>query len=209
MPNSGNKQTFAAARELLKQRIDFEDFLSKLSPKDRTNAERRVTALEAEPEPNRARLWKQLVCTMITFAPAAKFVGSQTVQFYVPDGKHRMQVFALEDLQDGNMTVYCPNVLDEAIKGGLLSAAPGQEEPNMYSIASSKDLLRVEPLDKNSTNAAAHFKDLLGWNRKALRVTLLPAPSASQLEATELLCAIAAQHFVANTLPSVAVAKKS
>ena len=208
MPNSGNKQSFTAARDLLKQRIDFEDFLSKLSPKDRTNAERRVTALEAEPEPNRAKLWKRLVCTMITFAPAAKFVGSQTVQFYVPDGKHRMQVYALEDLQDGNMTVYCPNVLDEAIKGGLLSAAEG-EEPHMHAIASSKELLRVEPLDKNSTNAAAHFKDLLGWNRKALRITLLPAPSAARIEATEMLCAIAAQHFVANTLPSVAVAKKS
>ncbi len=185
---------------MLRGRITFEAFLAKLSPKDRANAERRVGVLEAE-APGRATLWRRLACSMMTLAPhAAKFVGRQTVQYYVADGRYRKQVFAMEDLQDGNFTVYCPDVLAEATKAGLVAPSP-QDGPHGYAIPETGERLRIEPLDGASLNPGAHFKDMTGWNRKALRVTLPPAPSEAQVEAAELLCALAAQHFVPSPPP--------
>jgi hypothetical protein len=204
MPNSRAKQVLAAARGSLSRPMAFEEFLGKLVARDRANAEKRVAALEAEGSPERARLWRRLACSLMTLAPhAAKLVGKQTVQFYVADGKYRMQVFALEDLQDGNFTVYCPDVLGEAVDAGVLArpatgavigAAPG--EANVYAVAGSGETLRVDSLDKDSLNPKEHYKDLTGWNRKALRITLPPSPSAAQVEAAETVCAMAAQHFV-------------
>ena len=202
MPNPAPRQSLAAARESLARPIDFAEFLARLPAKDRVNAEKRVAVLEAGPDPRRAALWRRLVCVLMTLAGhAAKFVGKQTVQFYVADGlRYRMQVFALEDLQDGYMTVYCPDALAEAVKAGVLT--PADAATHMYVIPTSNEPLRVESLDGNSLDPGAHFKDLTGWNRKALRVTLPPAPSAPQVEAAELLCAIAAQHFVARPAPT-------
>src|SRR5690348_13998984 len=116
MSNAGAKQTLAAARELLARPMGFADFLAKLPAKDKLNAERRVAVLEADANPGPAVLWRRLACTLMTLAPhAAKFVGKQTAQFYVADGKYRMQVFALEDLQDGVMTIYSTDALAEAV----------------------------------------------------------------------------------------------
>jgi hypothetical protein len=206
MPNSADKQVLAAARASVKNPLDFDEFLAKLSPKDRANAEKRVGVLDAEPDQRRVPPWQRLACALMTLAPTAKFVGKQTVQFYIPDGKYRMQVFALEDIQDGIMTVYCPNILDEVIKAGVLRPLE-QGETHMYLIQPSGEPLRIEPLDKTAINPGAHFKDLLGWNRKALRITLPAFATPAQVETTELLCAVAAQHFV-RTEPSAAVPAK-
>ena len=196
MPDLEAKQVLAAARASLASPLGFSDFLAKLPTKDRANAERRVTVLAADPVPGRAQLWERLACTLMTLAShAAKLVGRQTVQFYIADGKYRMQVFALEDLQDGHMTVYCPDALDEAMRAGLL-ARPAGGADHAYVVAASNEPLVVESLDVNSPDPGAHFKDLTGWNRKALRIALPPTPSAAQVEAVELLCAVAAQHFV-------------
>ena len=196
MPKSVPTQLSVAVRESLTRPIDFAAFLAKLPGKDRVNAEKRVAVLEEGPDPRRAALWRRLVCVLMTLAGhAAKLVGRQTVQFYVADGlRYRMQVFALEDLQDGFMTVYCPDALAEALAAGLL--VPADAEQQMYVIPGSGEPLRVEALDRDSLDPGAHFKDLTGWNRKALRITLPPSPSEAQVEATELLCAIAAQHFI-------------
>ena len=201
MPNPSPKNALAAAREALARPTHFTDFLAKLSPKDRVNAEKRVGVLEAGPDPQRATLWRRLACTLMTLAGhAAKFVGKQTVQFYIADGKYRMQVFALEDLQDGYMTVYCPDILKEAAKAGVVASA--DPEAHMYLILGSNEPLRIESLDGQSLDPAAHVKDMTGWNRKALRITLPPSPSPAQVEAAELLCSLAAQHFVSNPPPA-------
>lgn len=182
------------ARESLAHPMNFETFLSKLAPKDRVNAQRRVEVLEAEADPSRVRLWERLTCDLMTLAShAAKLVGRQMIQFYVADGKYRMQVFALEDLQDGQFTIYCPDVLQEAIEAGLL--APAEEgDPNLHQLKAG-GLLYIESLDGKSLNSAPHYKDMVGWNRKALRIVLPPSASPAQVEATTLLCAIAAAHF--------------
>jgi hypothetical protein len=167
----------AAARASLASRLSFADFLAKLPPKDRASAGRRVSVLGAEPDPARAPLWRRLVCTLMTLSPhAAKFVGRQTAQFYVADGKYRKQVFAMEDLQDGHFTLYCPDVLGEAVKAGLLAASP-EAASHGYLVRPSGDPLRVEPLDGASINPGTHFKDMTGWSRKALRVMLPPSAS--------------------------------
>ena len=188
------------ARLSLARPLDFEAFLAKLAPKDRINAQRRVEALEAQGDSLRVRLWKRLACALMTLAPhAAKLVGRQMIQFYVADGKYRMQVFALEDIQDGHFTIYCPDVLQEAIQAGLILSA--EEEPNVRRLGAG-GLLLVESLDKDSLNSAPHFKDMVGWNRKALRIVLPPSPSPAQIEATELICGLAARHFIATPLPT-------
>jgi hypothetical protein len=196
MPDPGAEQVLAAAREALARRVDFADFLARLSARDRVNAVKRVSVLEAEPDPGRAPLWRRLVCALATLAPhAAKFVGKQTVQFYVADGKYRMQVFALEDVQEGNFTVYCPDVLAEAAKAGLLARMPNAPA-DAWLVLASNEPLRAESLDGDSVNPGDHFKEMTGWNRRALRISLPPSPSPAQVQAVELLCAVAASHFV-------------
>lgn len=183
------------ARRSLAHPIDFETFLAKLATRERVNAQRRVEVLEAEVDPSRVRLWKWLTCALMTLAyHSAKLVGRQVIQFYVADGKYRMQVFALEDLQDGQFTIYCPDVLQEAIDAGLMVPAE-KGEPNLHQLKAG-GLLFIESIDGKSLNPAPHFKDMVGWNRKALRIVLPPSASPAQTEATTLLCAIAAAHFV-------------
>jgi hypothetical protein len=196
MSNPASQRVMTDASESLKHRLRFDEFLAKLSPKDRINAERRAALLEASDTPGVAELWRRLACTLMTLAPhAAKLVGKQTVQYYVADGKYRMQVFALEDLQDGNITVYCPDVRATAVEGALLVAMGSADSAGIYGIVGSRCTLRVDALDRDSVNPAAHFKDMVGWNRTALRVTLPSTAAAEQVAAAELLCAIAATQF--------------
>ena len=188
-------QTLKAARAALSHPLSFDEFLAKLSPKDRAGAGRRLSVLDAMPDQTHATVWRRLACALMTLAPfAAKLVGKQSVQLYVADGKFRMQVFALEDLQDGICTIYCPDVLDEALGAGLLTHLP-RPDVDQYVIQSSGERLTIKRLDKSSSNPAPHFKDMTGWNRKALRITLPSSPSPSQLETAELLCAIGAQRI--------------
>jgi hypothetical protein len=186
------------ASESLRRPLSFQEFLAKLPQKDRVNAEKRVVALEAAGAPGLAELWRRVAAALMTLAPhAAKLVGKQTVQYYVADGKYRMQAFALEDLQDGKLTIYCPDVLEKAVEAGLL-APPMVADPcgtGTYRIVGTPDALRIDALDRDSLNPAAHFKDMVGWNRKALRLTLPPTASAEQVAAAELVCAIAARGF--------------
>ena len=204
MPHLQFKRTLDAARTSLSHRLSFAEFLAKLPIKDRASAERRISALEAMPDQAPAHLWRRLACSLMTLAPfAAKLVGKQTLQVYVADGKYRMQVFALEDLQDGNFTVYCPDVLKEAAEGGLLSV-DADGPPDQYLIEPNREKLIIQRLNGKSLNPAPHYKDMMGWNRTAIRITLPPSPSPAQVEVTELLCAIAAQHFVRTALPMVA-----
>jgi hypothetical protein len=205
MPKTKPTAVLAAARAALAKPLRFEDFLAKLPPKERVNAERRVDAFAAEEQgAGRASMWQRLTCSLMTLAPVAKVVGKQSIQFFIPDGKYRMQVFALEDLQDGNLSVYCPDAVAEAVAAGLLAQHDGADDadPATYVTIGHGEPLHVDALDKHTINPAPHFKDLMGWNRKALRITLTPGATPGQLEATELLCAIAASHFA----PSAAAA---
>ena len=177
--------------------IDYEGLLAKLGPKDKTNVERHLQTVETELNPDHAKLWKRLATHLITLAShAVKTTGQQSVQFFIADGKYRMQVFALEDLRDGKLTIYAGNVLDEAVKQGLVTPPPKNErETHAFTMHGGKDKLILEELDGKTLNPAPFYKDMLGWNRKALRITLPTKATNHEVEAAEILCAMSAQKW--------------
>jgi hypothetical protein len=179
--------------------IDYDGLLAKLGPKDRTNVERHILAAEAERDTDHARIWKRLATHLMTLAShAAKTTGQQSIQFFVADGKYRMQVFALEDLRDGKMTIYAGNSLDEAVKEGWITPPPKNErETHAYALGNGKDKLIIEELDGKTLNPAPFYKDMLGWNRKAIRISLLTTATPAQLEAAEQLCTLSARKWLA------------
>ena len=227
MPTSTQaRRTIDAARAALAAPVDFDTFQAKLAPKDRLNVQRHLAALEADAD--HAALWTRLACDLMTLAPhAAKTNGQQSVQFFIPDGKYRMQVFALEDKRDGKLTVYVGNVLDEAQAKWLLkkaprdpaagraaggAARPGEDppeaaadattgSPNAYrpataaagAAASGPETLWIDELDGKTPNPAPFYKDMLGWNRKALRLTFLTTAAEPLVETVEAMCALSAK----------------
>lgn len=175
----------------------FQDFLATVSARDRANIEKHVAVLDAEAGPGHAKSWKQLALILRKLAPlSANTIGPQVIQFFVADGKYRMQVFALEDRRDGQILVYLPDVLAAAVKGGVL-AKPPAGHPDDYPIRSHKgEALHVELLDAaNTPDPQPAIKHMLGWNRKALRLTLPALANAAQLAATEALCELVAKSW--------------
>lgn len=178
----------------------MEDFFKVVSAKDRTNVERHLAAIDAEPDAAHGRLWRRVATTLRKLAPlAVQTVGQHAVQFFVADGKYRMQAFALEDQRDGKILVYLPDVLEEAEKKRVLGASTqtGEAGEAEYAVRGSKGVkLRIDALDANNTpNPAPHYKHMLGWNRKALRLTMLTTAGDAEISAAEALCALAAKRW--------------
>jgi len=194
MPTTKAKNSLASARAILSNVIDFDSFLQRLGPKDRLNAERHLAACEAETEGNHAKIWRRMAAVLMSLAPhAAKLNGRQSLQFYIADGKYRMQVFAMEDLADGKISIYCGDVRDEATKTGLLTGkAKPAGDRTLTGIQGSSDGLDIEALSGRSASIAPFYKDMLGWNRTAIRIILPVTATNAQLTATEELCAISA-----------------
>ena len=181
--------------------MEYDAFLAKLGTKDRLNVERHVAAAEAEGESGatHARNYRRLVSALAGMAPhAAKTHGQQAVQIYVPDGKYRMQVFALQDQRDGLIIVYCDDVLDVVLKSGMLTGPyEVAEQKNSYRLPNSVDSLKIDQLDGKTANPSPFYKDMLGWNRRAIRITIPATATEAQVKATETLCAIGARKWQA------------
>jgi hypothetical protein len=108
-----------------------------------------------------------------------------------------MQVFALQDQRDGTLSVYVSNVLKDAIAGGILRAPARTDSQQTYRIGHSDDTLEIEEMDGQTPNPLPFYKDMLGWNRKAIRVSFPAAATPSQVEAAETLCALSANGWLA------------
>jgi hypothetical protein len=177
--------------------MDFDGFLAKLGTKDRLNVERHVAACELEPDGIHAKQYRRLATSLMAMAPfAAKTHGQQALQLFVPDGKYRMQVFALQDQRDGVMIVYCEDVLPQALKAGLFTGPQEvAEQNNSYRITKSVDSIKIDQLDGKTANPSPFYKDMLGWNRRALRITVPAAATDSQVKAVEAVCALAAKKW--------------
>jgi len=160
---------------------DMETFLTGLAGKDRSNIEKHLAACDAEPDPTHGKLWRRLAVSLRKLAPLpVTTVGQHAVQFFIADGKYRMQVFALEDARDGRLMIYLPDILADVQKAGAAAVAA----------------LQPEALDSaNTPNPSPHIKHMLGWNRKAVRITLPTRATSQQISATETLCAIAADRW--------------
>lgn len=168
------------------------ELLGRAAAKDRTHIQRHLAALDAQPDGSHAALWRRVAAMLGSLAPLPiQTVGHSAIMFFVPDGKYRMQMFALEDQNDGRVSIYLPDILKQAIAKKIIRKG---EAPGEYAIVGSmRNTLRLEALDsQNSPEPAAHVKNMLGWNRKALRITL-PAIAADgpRVNATEALCELA------------------
>lgn len=185
----------------------FDAVLAKTGAKDRTHIQRHLTAADAEPEGAHAALWRRLAEMLAALAPLpVTATGHTAVMFFVPDGKYRMQAFALEDQSDGRITVYLPDVLAEAIKKKILKK--GVEPAEFAIVGSLRSTLRAEALDaQNTPEPPVHVKNMLGWNRKSLRVTLpILGTDKARLNALNDLCKLAAKQWADRLAPPPAPA---
>ena len=177
--------------------MDYDTFLTKMGPRDKLNIERHITACEAEPDPAHANLWKRIACYLMTLAPhAPKTTGQQAVSFFIPDGKYRMQVFALQDLSDEKIVIYVSTTLDDILKANIVTGPRLSPEKGIaYPIADSRETLNIEELDGKSADPSPFYKDMLGWNRKAVRLTLMTTATPTQAGAVEKVVANAARKW--------------
>jgi hypothetical protein len=196
--------------------VNLDALLAKLGAKDRQTFDRQLAARDARAQGD-ARLadrWRRLAGLLMTLASAPpKLAGSDAMQFYIPDGKYRKQVFAIHATADGSIAVFLPEILELAAKSRLLSGvkSPGDEDGDrarLFRIVDSNESLRVELLDGSTANPSPFYKDMTGWNRKAISVQLPPSATDEQVEAVERLCALAATTWpvaAAGAAPGAAV----
>ncbi|HEY7118053.1 MAG TPA: hypothetical protein VH475_15805 [Tepidisphaeraceae bacterium] len=188
----------AATSTLLAKPAELDEFLAKLAARDRQNVDRHLMAADAEAEGDHGTLWRRLARALFTLSPhAVTTIGQQALLFFIADGKYKKQVFAMEDPRDGRLLVYTADVLKEATKQGILTPPAKGDASAGYVVGSDKSQrLLIEPLDAaNTPNPHAWYKNMLGWGRKALRITLPVKATAQQIEATEALGALTAKGF--------------
>ncbi|HET6251766.1 MAG TPA: hypothetical protein VFE47_29040 [Tepidisphaeraceae bacterium] len=183
--------------------ISFEDVIARLPARERGAVQRHEAACE-EVDPAHAELWRQMVCRLATLAPhAIRALGQHTLQFFIADGKYRQQVFALDDHRDSKLVIYGPDVLEAALKEGVLLPPPDATEPRAHAFPGGRGSLYLERIDSaNTTNPDASFKFMLGWNRRALRMTLLSTATPQQIETAERLWTLAARDFPKGQVPA-------
>jgi hypothetical protein len=176
----------------LSKRLD--EALARLGARDRANIEKHLAALNSEGDSKHAQLWRRLVGKLCELSPLPmQAIGAQAVIFFAPDGKYRMQVYAVEDNRDGRISVYLPDVTTQAIKEKVLV-----KSGEGFAVAGAKaHTLAVEALDAGNTpEPPQHVKHMIGWNRKAVRITLpITAPDAPEVAAAEALCSLAAKQW--------------
>ena len=172
---------------------DLETLLSRAGVKGRLSIQKHLAACDAEPKSGHGQLWRRLAARLGSLAPLPVQIGSQAVLFFAPDGKYRMQVFTLEDNRDGVLQLYLPNVLTEALRQKIVSKAGSIYRAN----GKGKPSLTVEVLDAaNTPDPAPHVKQMIGWNRKAIKLTLdAHAPNESTVETAEALCNLASKQW--------------
>jgi hypothetical protein len=176
---------------------DLETFLARAGAKERAKIEKHLLLRETETGPGFGKLWRRVASVLGGLAPLpAQTMGNLAVLFFIPDGKYRMQVFALEDAGDGQLSLYLPDVMAAAQKKKVLLK---EKTPGEFTIGgAASHTLKVESLDAaNTPSPHPHVKNLIGWNRKAIKVTLVVADvDGPQVGAVEALCELAARQWV-------------
>jgi len=173
----------------------FRPVLDRVGAKERIKIEKHLAVCDAEPTATHGLLWRRIVAILGELAPLAiQSVGSNAWRFFVPDGKYRMQVFALEDSFDGMLRIYLPDMLNEAVKAKILArTAIGQT----FAVEGSETQLKIDSLgNAEAPTAPLHFKHMLGWNHKAIRLHLSTAKSDEKLgNAVQALAQFAAKSW--------------
>lgn len=179
------------------QEFTFDSFLAKLGTRDKVNVER-VLATAETANRRHVDVWKHLATKLFSLSPhAVQTSGQQAVRFFLADGKYRLQCFALEDQQDGKICVYINDILAAAIKKKLVVEDDEVEsEIPVYHPPKDEDTrIGIEALNAgNSGNAPEHYKHMLGWNRRALRITIPNDATDKQVALVETICLLAREN---------------
>jgi hypothetical protein len=173
----------------------LEQILAKAGARDRTVMEKRLAVLDADPDPGRGTCWRQLLLKLSDLVPLPVHpIGPNALQFFIPDGKYRMQVFALDDVGNGMMVLYLPDVLAKAVKEKLLV-----KQADRYSPADAPTkALTIEKMDASTLNPPEFMKHMLGWSRKAVKLTLhVFRGESAEVKTAEQLCELAAATWAA------------
>lgn len=196
---------------------EFSQVLEHMGARDKLAVEKHVAACEAEGDPEHARLWKRLVCVLAALAWRRGKVGTQTqrqfgietrgqraIQFFIPDGKYRRQLFALEDLRDGKLSVYLLDVMDAALESEVIQSLKRPQIPVIDAMTHHfladhlGATVRIELLSaQNSASAPDYYRHMVGWNRKAIKATIQVAGGEARLDGLTALCSIAARQVSA------------
>lgn len=184
----------------------YEAFFDRLDSSGRSNVDRHLAACQAEPTHEHVRLWKRLAAFLASLTPhSIRTTGQKAVQFYVADGKYRQQLFALEDMRDGKLSVYAVDALEAATRAGLFRPrADSPDQGSTYVLCDYPDeYLRIETLTAATTTSAPdYYKHLLGWNRKAVRISIPTNATPAQILVVEGFCTIAAEQTLAELTQS-------
>ncbi len=160
--------------------LTYEDFLAKLGAKDRANAEKRAGAIAAG-EPAKLSLWKRTCARLMTLAGhSAKVNSKEFIQFYAADGKYRTQVFAMQEIEPGVLTIHTRDVLDALLEKKILLKSKTTDAPNHYRLPKTDDTLVVERVLAQVAEHPVAFRDLLSWNRKCMRIDI-PLGASSEM----------------------------
>ena len=177
---------------------DYDAFLDKLADRDRLNIQRHVAFCETERTDVHERIWKRLACFLSQLAPLTpSTTGQRAVQFFVADGKYRLQTFALEDRRDGSLAIYASDRVNAALEAGVVRQRPlrGGDAAQVYETGEDPDdTLRIERLTTGGTTSSPdYYKHMLGWNRQAMKITVPLAAGPSSMRALLALCALSSQ----------------
>lgn len=176
--------------------VTYERLLSGLGDRDRATLERYVSAYEEKLGERAAERWRGLACALMTLAPTGvKLAGPHVMQFYVPDGPYRKQVFVLQALVGGGFSVYAPDVIEEAVAAGMVTGNLPLEDATTYHLAQNHGKMAIEAIDGKTSSLDGFCKGMTGWNRKAMRMTVPAHASDDQINATKQLCALAAMEW--------------
>ena len=182
---------------------DLETFLARAGAKERAKIEKHLGLRETETGPGFGKLWRRVAAVLGGLAPLpAQTMGNLALLFFIPDGKYRMQVFALEDAGDGQLSLYLPDVMAAAQKKKILLK---EKAPGEFTIGgNAAHTLKVESLDAaNTPSPHPHVKNLIGWNRKAIKVTLLISEvDGPQSGAAAALCELASKQWAGAAAPA-------
>jgi hypothetical protein len=177
----------------------YDAFYQRLNSSARTSVDRHLAACESDPTSDHLRLWKRLAGFLAGLTPhSIRTTGQRAVQFFAADGAYRRQLFALEDLRDGKLSVYLADVLGAGAKAGILRVEPGEHPGNFSPCEAPDESIAFETLSAAATTSAPeYYRHLLGWNRRAVRIMIPPSASAAQIRAVERLCTLAAGEALA------------
>lgn len=190
-------QSVARVAPRKSQPLDYPELLTRFGDKDRASVERQSAAYAEKAGPAAVERWQRLARVLMGLAGHMPKVSAKlTIQFYIPDGKYKMQVFGLQAEDDGTIAVYCPDVIKQATAAKILGKPRKIETQKLYPVGGSEeDLLPIDELDGDTPNPDLVYKHMTGWNRRAIRMTLSPRASKAMVKAVEQVCEIAARQW--------------